>query len=147
MSLEVSTPSYQCDLSALMPPSTANHECPKTVFGKSCIVNCSSGHVPSSGTAAFIVLAGGSDGSLTKARYFTCEAPTCFFGHHLLNSSLSAFDCASSTMGESCAVTSAEDYQVANEITGTLTCACDEAARDVVLEVAVSKRLVGRSFA
>ena len=33
------------DLSTLMPPSTADHECPKTVFGKSWIVDGSSGLV------------------------------------------------------------------------------------------------------
>ena len=59
----------------------------------------------------------------------------------LLNGSLSGPDCASWTMGESCALMCAEEYEAANEISGTLTCECDEVAGDVVLEVAVSKRL------
>ena len=81
------------------------------------------------------------DGSLTKAQYFTCEALTCSIGDHLLNGSLSVSDRASWTRGESCAVTCAEEYQAANEIRGPLTCKCDEAAGDAVLEAAVSKRL------
>ena len=40
---------------------------------------------------------------------------------------------------ESCAVTCVEGYQTANEISGTLTCAYEEVAGDVVLEVAVTK--------
>ena len=44
-------------------------------------------------------------------------------------------------MGESCAVTCAEGYQAVNETSGTLMWAYDEVAGDVVLEVAVSKRL------
>ena len=103
MLLESSTHSCQwasCDLSTLMPPSTANSDCPKTVFRKSCIVNCSSCHVAISGTAAFTVLAGGSDGLLTKAQYFTCEALTCFIGDHFFNGSLSGSGGASWTMGE-----------------------------------------------
>ena len=62
----------------------------------------------------------------------------------LARRTLSGSDCASWTMGESCAVTCAvtcaEGYQAANDIGGTLTCAYDEVAGDVVLEVAVSKR-------
>ena len=104
MLLEGSTHSCQQasgDLSTLIPPSTANHDCPKTVFGKSWIVDCSSCPVAISGTAALTVLAGGSDGSLTKARYFTCEALTCSIGDHLLDNSL----CGSWTRGEGCVVT------------------------------------------
>ena len=66
-----------CDLSTLAPLSTANHDWPKTVVGKSCVVNCS---YAISGTAAFTVLAGG--------QYFTCEALTGFIGDHLLNGSV-----------------------------------------------------------
>ena len=33
--------SAPCDLSTLMPPSTASHDCPNTVFGESCTANCS----------------------------------------------------------------------------------------------------------
>ena len=97
------------------------------------IVDCSSGPVTISGIA-------GSDGSLTKAQHFTCEALTCSFGE--LNGSLSGSERTSWNRGESCAVTCAEECQAANEISGTLTCACDEAAGDVALEVAVSKRLL-----
>ena len=44
-------------------------------------------------------------------------------------------------MGESCAATCVEGYQAPNETSGTLTCAYDEVAGDVVLEVAVPKCL------
>ena len=44
-------------------------------------------------------------------------------------------------MGESYAVTCAEGYQAANETGGILTCAYDEVAGDVVLEVAVPECL------
>ena len=108
---------------------------------KSCIVNCSYGHVAISGTAAFTVLAGGSDGSLTKAQYFTCEALTCFIGDLLPKGSLSRPDCASWTTGESCAVTCAEGYRAANESSGTLKCAYDKVARDAVLKGAVPECL------
>ena len=77
-----------CDLSTLAPPSTSNHDCLETVFGKSCVVNCS---YAISGTAAFAELAGG--------QYFTCDALTCFIGDHWLNCSLSGSDCASWIMG------------------------------------------------
>ena len=66
--------------------------------------------------------------------YPTCEALTCSIGEHLRNGSLSGPDCASGTMGESCAVTCAEGHQAANGTSGTLTCAYDEVAGDVVLE-------------
>ena len=133
MSLEDSTHSCKwalCDLSTLAPPSAANHDCPKTVFGKSCAVNYL--HAIS-GTAALIALAGG--------QYFTCEAHTGFIGDHLLNGSLSVSDCASWVMGESCAVTCTEAYQAANETSGTLMWAYDEVAGGVVLVVAVPKCL------
>ena len=73
--------------------------------------------------------------------YPTCEAPTCSSCDHLLNGALSGFECTSWTRGESCAATYAEEYQEANEITGTLMGACDEAAGDVVLEIEGSARL------
>ena len=63
--LEGSTPSCQRvsgDLSILMPPFTANNDCPMTVFGKSWI-DCSSGPVAMSGTAAFTGLIGSADGA------------------------------------------------------------------------------------
>ena len=71
----------------------------------------------------------------------TCEALTCSIGDLLLNGSLSGPDCASWIMGESSAVTCAEEYQAVNETSGTLTCAYDEVVGDVVLEVAVPKCL------
>ena len=111
-----------CDLSTLMPPSTVSHDCPNTVFQESCTANCSHGNAAISGTAALTVLAGGSDGSLTKAQYFTCEALTCSIGDLLLNGSLSGSDCAHWAVGESCAVTYVEGCQAANETSGTLTC-------------------------
>ena len=45
-------------------------------------------------------------------------------------------------MDESCAVTCAEGYHAANATSSTLTRAGDEAAGDVVLEAAVSNRLL-----
>ena len=77
MLLEDSTHSCKwalCDLSTLAPPSTGNHDCPKTVFGKSCVVNCP---YAISETAAFTVLAGG--------QHVTCEALTGFIGDHWLS--------------------------------------------------------------
>ena len=47
---------------------------------------------------------------------------------HLLNGPLSGLDCAPWTMCESGAVTCAEGYQAANEISGTLMCTDDEVA-------------------
>ena len=117
-----------CDLSTLMPSSTVSHDCPNTVPEESCTTNCTCG----------------SDGALEcdpTLPYPTCEALTCPIGDFLLNCWLSGPGCASWNTGESCAVTcGAEGYQAANETSGTLTCACDEVAGDVILEVAVSKR-------
>ena len=67
--------------------------------------------------------------------YPTCEALTCSIGDLLPNGSLSGLNCASWTMGESCAVTYVEGCQVANETSGTLTCVYNEVAGDVVLDV------------
>ena len=69
----------------------------------------------------------------------TCGVLTCSIWDLLRNGSLSGLDCASWTVGESCAVTCAEEYQAANETSGILTCACGEVAGNVVLEVAVLK--------
>ena len=93
-----------CDLSTLPPSSTANYNGPKTVFGKSWVVNDS---YAISGTAVFTVLTGG--------QHLTCKALTGFIGDLLLNGSLFGPDCASWTTGESCAVTCAEGYRAANE--------------------------------
>ena len=109
-----------CDLSTLAPPSTANHDCPKTVFGKSCVVNCSNAI---SGTAAFAVLTC-SDGALVSdptLPYPTCEAPRA-----PLATSCSTALCLDRTalLGpwvKSGAVTCTEEYQAANDISGTLT--------------------------
>ena len=145
MLLEGSTHSCKlAPLSTLMPSSTVSHDCPNTVFGESETANCSYGNAVISGTAAATVLTCGSDGALVSdptLPYPTCEALTCSIGDLLLNGSLSGLDCASWTMGESCAVTCAEGYPAANETGGTLTCAYDEVAGDVVLEVAVPKCL------
>ena len=147
MLLEGSTHSCKlapCDLSTLMPPSTVSHDCPNTVFGESCTANCSYGNAATSGTAASTILTGSSDGALVRDPTLPCpicEALTCSIGNLLLNGSLSGLDCASWTMGESCAVTCAEGYQAANETSGTLTCVYDEVAGDVVLEVAAPKCL------
>ena len=146
MSLEGSTRSGKlepCDLSTLRLPSTVSHDCPNTVFGESCTANCSCGNVAISGTAAGTVLACDSDAALVNDPTLskpTCGALTCSIGELLVNSSLSGPDCASWTVGESCAVTCAEEYHAANETSGTLTCAY-EVAGDVVLEVAVPKWL------
>ena len=67
--------------------------------------------------------------------YPTCEALTCPKGDLLPNGSLCGLNCASWTMGESCAVTYVEGCQAANETSGTLTCVYNEVAGDVVLEV------------
>ena len=113
-----------CDLSTLMPSSTVSHDCPNTVSEKSCTANCTCG----------------SDEALEcdpTLPYPTCEALTCSIGDFLLNCWLSGPGCASWTMGESCAVTcAAEGYQAANETSCTLTCVCDEAVGDVILEFA-----------
>ena len=133
-----------CDLCTLMLLSTVSHDCQNTVFGESHTANCSYGNASISGTAASTVLTCGSDGALVSdptLPYPTCETLTCSIGDLLLNGSLSGPDCASWTMRESCAVTCAEGYQAANETSGTLTCAYDEVAGDVVLEVAVPKCL------
>ena len=114
-----------CDLSTLALSSTANHDGPKTVFGKSTHAR--------SGTAAFTVLTGG--------QYFTGKALTGFIGDHLLNGSLSGPDSASWTTGESCAVTCSEGYRAANETSGTLKYAYYKVARDPVLKGAVPKCL------
>ena len=75
---------------------------------------------------ASTVLTGGSDGAWVgdpTLPYPTCEALTCSIGDLFLNGSLSGPNCASWTMGESCAVTCATGYQAANDTSGTLTCA------------------------
>ena len=128
MLLEGSTHSCKlapCNLSTLMPPSTVSHDCPNSVFEESSTV-----------------LTGSSDGALVSdptLPYPTCEALTCSIGDLLLNGSLSGPDCASWTMGESCAVTYVEGCQAANETSGTLTCVYSEVAGDVVLEVVGQK--------
>ena len=78
--------------------------------------------------------------------YPTCEALTCSKGDLLPNGSLSGLNCASWTMGESCAVTYVEGCQAANETSGTLTCVYNEVAGDVVLEVGGTEVLVGGLF-
>ena len=54
-----------------------------------------------------------------------CAAP---IGDLLLNGFSSGLDCASWTMGGSCAVTCTEGYQAANGTSGTLTCTYNEVA-------------------
>ena len=69
----------------------------------------------------------GSDGAIVSdptLPYPTCKALTGSIGDLLLDG-----------------VTFAEEYHAANETSGTLTCAYDEVAGDVVLEVAVPKCL------
>ena len=78
--------------------------------------------------------------------YPTCRALTCSVGDLLLNGSLSGADCVFWTMGESCAVTCVEGCHAANETSGTLTCAYDVVAGDVVLEVGGAEVLVGGLF-
>ena len=73
--------------------------------------------------------------------YPTCEALTCSIGDVLPNASLSGLNCATWTMGESCAVTYEEGCQAANETSGILTCVYNEVAGDVVLEVGGQKCL------
>ena len=100
-----------CDLSTPMPLSTANNNCPKTVFGKFCIVNCSCGKAAIFGTAASTVLTCGPDGALVSdptLPYPTCESRMCSIGDVLLNGSLFGPDCASRTMCKSGAVTCAK---------------------------------------
>ena len=145
--LEASTGSCQWalgDLSTLMPPFLVNHDCPKTVFGKSWIMKCPSGPGTMSGSAAFTALTGSADGALVREPTLphpTCEALMCSIGDLLLNGSLFGPDWTSWTMGESCAVTCAEGYQTVNETGGTLTRTDDEVAGEEVLEVAVPKCL------
>ena len=102
--LEDATPSCRWvsgDLSTLVPPFAANHECPKTVFGKSWIVDCSSGPAAMSGTATFTELIGSADGALVSdpmLPHTICKALMCSFGDLLLNGSLSGLDLASWTV-------------------------------------------------
>ena len=77
-----------CDLSTLMPPSTASHDCPNTVFGESCTANCSYGNVAIAWTASATVLTCGSDGALVSdptLPYPNCGALMCSIGYLLLN--------------------------------------------------------------
>ena len=55
-----------CDLSTLMSPSTVSHDCPNKVFEEFCAANCPYGKAAISGTAAFTVLAGCSEGALVS---------------------------------------------------------------------------------
>ena len=141
LSLEGSTHSCKlapCDLSTLMPPSTASHDCPNAVFGESCTDNNSEGNAAISGLVAATVLTCGTDGVLASdptLPYPTCEALKCSIGDLLPNGSLSGQNCASWTMGESCAVTYVEGCQAANEV-----------AVDVVLEVGWTEVFVGGLF-
>ena len=103
-----------CVLSPLMPPSTVSHECPTTAFGESCTAKSSDGNAAISGKVAATVLTCGTDGALESDPTLpcpTCEALTCSIGDLLLNGFSSGPDCASWTMGESCAVTCTEGYQ------------------------------------
>ena len=103
-----------------MPPSTANHNCPKTVFGKSRVANCPDAI---SGTTVFAVLV---EHSLAIA------CPTAL---------LSGTDCTSWTMGKNFVVTCAEGNRTVNETRSILTWEYQEVAGNVVLEVAESKCL------
>ena len=76
-----------CDLSTLLPPSTANHDCPNAAFEESCTDSCKYGNAAISGTAASTVLTCGSDGALASdptLPHPTREALTGFIGEHLL---------------------------------------------------------------
>ena len=154
MLLEGSTHSGKlapCDLSTLMPPSTVSHECPNTVFGESCTDQLLR-QAKQRFQGWWLPLFGlavprepwRADPTLP---YSTCEALTCSIGDLLLNGFSSGPDCASRTMGESCAVTCTEGYQAANGTSGTWTCTYNEVAGDVVLEACGTKVLVGRLFA
>ena len=89
MLLEGSTHSGKlapCDLSTLMPRSTVSHDCPNTIFEKSCTANGSYDKAAISGTAASTAWTGGSNGALVSdptLLYPTCEARTCFIGRLL----------------------------------------------------------------
>ena len=147
MLLEGSTHSGKlapCHLSALMPPSTVIHDCPNTVFGEFCtatllVRQCHD--FMEGGFHCFELRFRRSLGERPNASVSHLRSTDVFHWRLLPNGSLSGLDCASWTMGESCAVTCAEGYQAANGTRGTLTCAYDEVAGHVVLEVAVPKCL------
>ena len=106
MLLEGSTHSCQwapCALSTLMPLSTESHECPNTVFLESCTTNCSYGNAAISGTAAFTVFAGDSEGALVSDP--TVPHPTC----------------RGESIVDTCRMFCAERYQALSNDTSTLT--------------------------
>ena len=132
------------DPSPFIPPSTVSHDCPDTVFEESCTANCSSGKAAISGTKASTVVTCGSDGawvSDSTPPYLTREALTCSIGDLLFDGSLSGPDCASWTIGKSCAVTYVEGCQAAKETSGIWTCAYEIVAGEMVLEVEAPKCL------
>ena len=96
-----------CDLSTLMPSSTVSHDCPSAVFGESCTESCFDGDAAISGTAAFIALAGGSEGALVSDLTFPYPS------------------CRGASIVDTCMVFCAERYQAVSNNTSILTCSCN----------------------
>ena len=108
---------------------TLAHSClrpPYTVFEESCTAHCSYGNAAIFKDRGFHCIDWRFRRSLVSdptPPYPTCEALTSSIGDLLLNGSSSGTDCASWTIGESCAVTHVEGKQPTKPVVFGRVCA------------------------